>query len=281
MAESVTTDLIAPTPGLAESPVRIGSEIWFTDLLGGVLRVTNDGQDAEMMVERRGVGGLVAHARGGVVASGRSLVHIASDKTCTEIVARPDNSTGYNDLLATPEGDVLAGSLRYRPISGDAPVPGALLRIGGDRIHEVVSGPAWPNGIALAPDGSGTVYLADFATGTILRIAADGRVDVFAKLDGGSADGLAMDTLGRLWVATGPGGSLVALTPRGTIDRRVLMPAQFVSNLALDPSGGPALVTVGGMADGQGGVLSADLDVQGVPGFLATIAVPFRTGEAR
>lgn len=279
MEQRISIELIAPTPGLAESPVRSGTEIWFTDLMVGVLRVTNFGQNAQLMTERRGVGGLVAHAEGGVVASGRSLAHIAGDGAVTELRARPDDSTGFNDLLATSDGQVIAGSLRYRPISGDDPVPGALVRISSDGIQELVTGPAWPNGIALAPDGSGTMYVADFATSAVLRIERGGRSEVFARVDEGSADGLAMDTLGRLWVATGPGGSLVAFNPRGTVDRRVALPAQFVSNVALDPSGGPALVTVGGMADGRGGLLSADLDAEGVPGFAATIPLPAHTEE--
>lgn len=277
MEKPVSIELIAPTPGLAESPVRSGTEIWFTDLMVGVLRVTTFGQEAQVMTERRGVGGLLAHVQGGVVASGRSLVHIDGDGVVTELRARPDDSTGLNDLLATSDGEVIAGSLRYRPIAGDAPVPGALVKISEDGMQELVTGPAWPNGIALAPDGSGTIYVADFAAGTVLRIDRHGRSDLFATIDEGSADGLALDTLGRLWVATGPGGSLVALTPRGAVDRRVALPAEFVSNVALDPSGGPALVTVGGMADGRGGLLSADLGAAGVPGFAVTIPLPSHT----
>ncbi len=84
--------------GLLEGP-RFGEdgEAVYSDVIaGGVWRCSRDGRVREILPKRRGIGGLVAHAEGGWVLSGRSVLHVASD------------------------GELLAGVLRYRPLSGEA-----------------------------------------------------------------------------------------------------------------------------------------------------------------
>lgn len=267
------SDLVASTPGIAEGPCWVGGEVWFTDLTGGIRRVLGDGTVVSLLPDRRGVGGLVPHAAGGVVASGRSLVHVRPDGADTELLAKPPGTTGFNDLHVTAGGDVLAGLLRYRPMAGESPVPGILAKVSGAGIEVLHTGPAWPNGIGTAPDGSGVVYVADFATGDVLRLSPGGQAELLATLDEGHADGLAVDTSGRLWVATGPGATLVALTPRGAVDRRVPLPASFVSSVALGAGTAGALVAVAGLPGGEGGILRVDLGVEGVSVPPATLAL--------
>lgn len=261
---TIDFDLLASTPGIAEGPCWVDGEVWFTDLAGGIRRV-RDGTVVSMLLDRRGVGGLVPHEAGGVVASGRSLVHVGADGAGAELLPRPQGSTGFNDLHVTPDGDLLVGILKYRPMAGESPVPGILARATAEGLEVVHIGPAWPNGIGSAADGSGAIYLADFATGTVLKILPEGRAETLATLDEGHADGLAVDSAGRIWVATGPGATLVALTPRGSVDHRVHLPVGFVSSVALGLGGAGALVAVGGRADGTGGILQMDLGVEGVP----------------
>ncbi len=256
-------DLMASVPGIAEAPCHVGDDVWFTDLWSGIYRVRHDGHVDVMVSDRRGVGGLVAHRHGGVVASGRSLIHVRDDGLVSEICCRPADSTGFNDLYTTTSGAVLAGLLRYRPLMGEAPRPGAVVILDVGDVREIAQGPVWPNGIAASSDG--TTYVADFATGEILSISSTRKLEVVTTLAEGHADGVAMDTTGRLWVATGPAGTLVALTPDGRVDRRVEVPATFVASIALSPIGGPAVIAVGGREDGTGGLLCTDLGVTGQP----------------
>ena len=264
--------VLASTPGIAEAPTWVGDELWFTDLMSGILRLRSDGFVETVVDARRGVGGLVAHAKGGVVASGRSLVHVAADGVLTTLSARPPDTTGFNDLHTTPTGDVLAGVLRYRPMAGEEPVPGALLILREGRLREVHAGPAWPNGIGTSPTGE-AIYLADFATGRVFELADGAPARVLATLDEGHADGLAVDADGRIWVATGPGGTVVALSPDGVVDDRFTVPAGFVASLALPPAGGPVVLAVAGLPDGSGGLLAADLPVVAAPAVAATSAI--------
>lgn len=265
----LSVELLASTPGIAEAPTWVGDELWFTDLMTGILRVRTDGSLETVVNARRGVGGLVPHADGGVVASGRSLVHVATGGDVTTLSERPPDTTGFNDLHVTPQGDVLAGVLRYRPLAGEDPRPGSLLVLRGEELREVHTGPAWPNGIGTSPTGEAT-YLADFATGRVLELADGAPARVLATLDEGHADGLAVDAEGRIWVATGPGGTVVVLSPDGVVDDRFAVPAAFVASLALPPAGGPVVLAVAGLPDGSGGLLAADLPAVACPVVAAT-----------
>ena len=40
-----------------------------------------------------------------------------------------DGATGLNDLTSDGAGGVLVGALRYRPMAGEAPVPGEVWHV--------------------------------------------------------------------------------------------------------------------------------------------------------
>ena len=72
------------------------------------------------------------------------------------------------------------------------------------RLSVVLDGLAFPNGVAVAPDGS-AVYVALTADYAVLRVPLGGdgapRAERFAERLPGFPDGLSFDTRGRLWVS--------------------------------------------------------------------------------
>src|SRR2546423_850541 len=120
--------------GLLEAPrFSAGGELVYSDVLaGGVWACAPDGALRELVAKRRGVGGIVSHARGGWVISGRTVVHVAADGSQRTLLA-DDAAGGYNDLATTARGDLLAGAPRYRPPAGEEPTAGQLVRLPGDR----------------------------------------------------------------------------------------------------------------------------------------------------
>lgn len=146
---------------------------------------------------------------------------------------------GFNDLVTDDEGAILVGALRFRPMAGDAPVPGEVWRIPPRRAGEpvpILDGVVWPNGIGLSPDAA-TLYVSDFSTGAVLTAAADGtgRRELCRVPDGCAPDGLAVDAGGDLWVALGPGGAVARFTPDGDLRERHDVPgADFVSSVCFD-----------------------------------------------
>src|SRR6185295_14532684 len=121
--------------------------VLFSDVLGGgAYRLTAAGDIETVVPKRRGIGGILPHAGGGVVVSGRSVVHVRDGKT--RDLLDPDGVEGFNDMTTDAEGCVLAGGLRFHPFKGEKPRPGEVWRVEGAGVGKVVAeGILWPNGI--------------------------------------------------------------------------------------------------------------------------------------
>src|SRR3982751_1925248 len=75
---TMTEDALADGLELGEAPrVDEQGRVWFTNVLGGGVYRWSAGAGIETMVpKRKGVGGLALHEDGGVVVSGRDIVHV-------------------------------------------------------------------------------------------------------------------------------------------------------------------------------------------------------------
>jgi gluconolactonase len=216
---------------LAEAPcVAGGGSVYFSDALGGgVYRWSADGGVETVIPKRRGVGGMCLHADGGLVVTGRQVLHVREGESRT--LLELDGVTGFNDLAPGPDGSVYVGALRFMPFGGEEPVPGEIWQIGPRGEEELFGGIQWANGIGISPDG-GTIYACDFATGDVIAFEpASGEQHVFARSPSGDADGLAVGAEGGVWVALGSGGGIGRFSPEGSLDEVVDVPANFVSSL--------------------------------------------------
>jgi gluconolactonase len=224
--------------GLLEAPrATADGSVLYSDVLGGgVYRVDAAGarEPETVLPKRRGIGGMVAHGDGGVVVTGRGVLHVDGERQ-RELLTL-DGVAGFNDLTTDSTGAVLAGALRFQPFAGEDPVPTEVWRISAPGIAEAVAeGIDWPNGIALTPDDS-TLYVSDTSNGAILAFGAGGTTgDVFAAVSSGAVDGLALDEEGGVWVALGDGG-IARFEPDGRLDGFAEIPSAFVSSLCF---GGP------------------------------------------
>jgi sugar lactone lactonase YvrE len=220
--------------GLLEGPrLAADGEAVYSDVIaGGVWGCSTAGVVREILPKRRGIGGILAHADGGWVISGRSVIHLQPDGEQRELLSG-EGVCGYNDLGATPNGELLAGVLRYRPLSGEDPRPGQLLRLDQQGAVEVLTEDVvWPNGIGVSPD-AGTIYISDYAQRAVLAVSSrDGHTRTFCRSPRGSADGLAVDCDGGVWVALGEGGGVARFHPNGQLDEVTTLPASFVSSLS-------------------------------------------------
>jgi gluconolactonase len=266
--------------GLAEAPLADDrGGVLFSDVLGGgVNRWSREGGVEVVLPKRRGIGGLVLHADGGIVVSGRDLVHVRGDETRT-LLAAPEGVTGLNDMAADAAGRVYVGALRFKPFAGETPVPGEVWRIDAEgRGLVLFDGIDWPNGIGFSPDG-GTIYTSDFASGQVLAhdLGADGQAigrRVFAQSPAG-ADGLAVDSEGSVWVALGQGGGVARFQMDGSLEQVLDVPASFVSSVCF---GGADLcdlyiTTADNSEDSSraGTLFRARVEVPGLPRPAATV----------
>lgn len=254
------------THTLLEGPrADAAGNVLYSDVLGGgVYRLTSTGEIETVVEKRRGVGGLVPHARGGVVVSGRSVAHVRDGET-RELLS-VEGVEGFNDLSTDADGHVLAGGLRFQPFKGEDAVPGEVWRIDGPGAAEVVAeGVLWPNGIGHAPDDR-VMYVSDYARSCVLAFPGG---DVFAESPRGRADGLAVDAEGGVWIALGEGAGVARFAPDGRLEGIAEVPARFVSSVSF---GGPErrdvyVTTADSLANPKtgGALFKARADVTGLP----------------
>lgn len=221
------------THGLLEAPRPGGGDsILYSDVLGGgVYRVpvAGDQEPETVLPKRRGIGGMVTHHDGGIVVTGRAVLHVDGERQ-RELLSL-DGVAGFNDVTTDAAGRVLAGALRFQPFAGEDPVPTEVWRISAPGVAEIAAeGIDWPNGIALTPDDR-SLYVSDTANG-VVRVFASGNTvgDVFTTVSSGAVDGLALDEEGGVWVALGDGG-IARFEPDGSLDGFVDVPSAFVSSL--------------------------------------------------
>lgn len=265
---------------LVEAPVATDSGgVVFSDVLGGGVYEwsPSSGEVTIVLPKRRGIGGMARHTDGGLILSGRDIVHLAAD-SATRVVYQPgEGVAGINDLTVDPDGRIVVGQLRFRPFAGEEPVPGEFITVGGGLpAVPVIDDILWVNGCQFSPDGS-IFYGCDVHRGLV--IAADRRDDgsyvnrrVVIDSPTGVADGIAVDEYGALWVALGPSGSVGRFTPDGTLDREMSMDATFVASLCFGGTDGRDLFATSIARDGgPGAVFHGRVDVAGAPITLATV----------
>ena len=267
-------ETLASGYGLVEGPTVDGDgNLYFSDVLGGgVYRRGPDGDITTVVPKRRGVGGIVLHADGGVVVSGRDIVHVRD--TENRRLFAVDGVLGWNDICADSAGRVYAGSLRFPVFDPDVePVPGELWRIDGvDRAFVLYEGVVHANGVVLSP-GERTIYHSDTRNNVILvheladdRTARGRRAFHFPP---GAPDGMAVDAQGLVWVASARAGCVARVTPDGEIDRVLDVPAQTVTSVCFVPDGESELYVV--TADNtdeperRGTIFRIDAGVGGAP----------------
>jgi len=265
----VNWEVLAHGYRLAEAPTidRDGS-LLFSDVLGGGVHRwrSSDDEVATVVPKRRGVGGIAVHVDGGIVCSGRDIVHV-DEQGKTRTVLHVDGVAGWNDLCTDEAGNVYAGALRFAVFDPAAEeVPGELWRIASD----VAAAPLFDhvvhaNGVACAPDGR-TVYLSDTRRRSVVVFdrAQGTRRDI--DVSGlGHPDGMAVDEHGAIWLALVSGG-IARLTPDGTVDRRIEPPSNFTTSCCF--AGRDLYVTTGGHSERPelgGCVLRTTVDVAGAP----------------
>ncbi len=275
MSAEFELELLSSGWGLIEGPrVDENDNFYFSDVPnGGVRRRRPDGEIEIVVPKRRGVGGMVLHADGGVVVGGRNIQHVTD--AGSEVLFAPDVA-GFNDMHTDAAGRIYVGSLRRSPFDEEAAdEPGELYRIELDGSGTEVYGDVrLTNGIGFSPDGS-RLYHSDSIPGRIWVSDVDGdevtnRREFVRQRQ--IPDGLAVDVEDGVWVALAEGGRVQRFTPDGEVDIAVEIPDPFVTSVCFGGADMQDLyvVTGGGTPDG-GCIFRTRAPIAGVPTPLARV----------
>jgi len=215
----------------------------FSDMtVGGVYRMPGgDGDPQTLIAHRKAIGGLVAHADGGVVVSGRNVSVKDGDTTTVLLAAAPDELF-FNDITADGRGRVFAGSMPKN--QGAA---GRLYLIDLDGAVTVLTQDVLiANGLAADPDDR-LLYHVDSGRHLVWRFTLEGspagiaasREEFVAVAEYEALpDGLAMAADGSVWVALAGAGLVVGYDPAGKRIAEIPVPDRLVTSVCF---GGPRL----------------------------------------
>lgn len=265
----------------------------YSDVMnGGVYRVDANGRVDVLIPHRRGIGGIVRHARGGLVVSGRNIAYKPLPDGDSVVLLDRDadaGNVGYNDISTDRHGRIYAGSLGQSPVFADGrpPTPGALHLIDLDGSARVVAtGIGLTNGLGFSPDGR-VLYHSDSRARTVWRydVRDDGTLSEktpFVVTARGVPDGLAVAADGSIRVALASGGKgVVTYDATGTECGFVEIPQPMCTSVCFGGDDLRDLYIVSGSTGAAtanaGAMYRVRVDVPGLPVAAARVRIPGST----
>ena len=207
-----------------EGPRWHDGAVWFSDQLGGrVLSLAGTAIETEHVLDRpSGLGFLPDGTVRVAVMEPPQIVDFPSGAAGPRHTDLSGFGSHLNDLVVDRLGRT------YVDVYQDygATANGSLVLIDPDgNLRLAAEQLAFPNGIAVTPDG-GTLIVSETYAGclTAFDIASDGSLGkrrVWADLPGAHPDGLCLDAEGAVWVASFLESEFLRVTEGGTIGRRM------------------------------------------------------------
>jgi gluconolactonase len=224
----------------------------FSDMTrGGVFRLAPGSHEPETVIaHRKAIGGLVAHADGGFVITGRNVSIKNGEQTVALLETREDEFF-FNDLGADGRGRVFVGSM---------PKPGGraagrfyLIDLDGT-VSELTDDLQVANGIAADPTDQ-LLYSVDSGRRLVWRFLLDGGAaeiaatrELFVDTSEYDAlpDGMAMATDGSIWVAMAGAGLVVGWDAHGARVSEIEVPHALATSVAFGGVDGDVLYILTG-----------------------------------
>ncbi|MDZ7729397.1 MAG: SMP-30/gluconolactonase/LRE family protein [Dehalococcoidia bacterium] len=235
------------------------------------------GEIETVVPKRRGVGGMVFHADGGLVVGGRNVQHVRDGEV--RVLFEPGEGGSLNDLHTDHAGRIYTGTIRSDPFSDTGErVPGECWRIDGEgRAVQLYDDVTLSNGIGFSPDGN-TIYHADTGRNQVVAhdVTEHGCTNrrAFVTLERGQPDGLAVDAEGGVWVACYQGGCVAHFDSKGELLGYLEVPATAVTSLCFggDDMRDLYIVTADNEEEWRkGSIFHTRAPVAGLPTPLATV----------
>ncbi|MEV6332078.1 SMP-30/gluconolactonase/LRE family protein [Streptomyces sp. NPDC051909] len=265
--------------GLVEAPRWHDGRLYFSDWSAGEVLAVDLAGTSEVIARVKSLPLCSAWLPDGRLlivssADGRLLVRDADGSLSTYAdLGKP----GWNDIVVDGRGNAYVNRVGYNPMAGEEFRPGSVTLVTADgTVREAASGFAFPNGMAVTPDGS-TLIVADSHRSELVAFAigADGSLSgrrVWAALHDAAPDGICADAKGTVWYADVPNRRCVRVAEGGSILQTVALDRGAFACVLGGPERTTLFVTAAewrGMgvdelvAPGSGQVLAVEVEVPG------------------
>jgi sugar lactone lactonase YvrE len=209
-------DVFATGLSLGESPRWHDGRLWVCDWLAGHVLSFGPGGDSRVELTVTGMPFSVDWLPDGrAVLTGPQGVTTADGE---HYGAAPEL---WNEIVVHPRGDVYINTIGFDLGAGEDPKPGSVHLVRPDGSSQQVAGDlAFPNGMAITPDGRTLIVAESYAPClTAFEIGEDGALSgrrVWAPLDD-APDGICLDQDGAAWVASVPGRNCLRVAEGGEV----------------------------------------------------------------
>jgi sugar lactone lactonase YvrE len=233
VAKVVAEGLVFP-----EGPRWHAGELWFSDMLGGVvMRLDADSRLHRVLEVPEQPSGL------GWLPDGRMLVVSMRDRRLLRVDGGVPSVAAdlsrlaamhCNDMVVDAHGRAYVGNFGFDLPAGAPAMPTGLVLVTPDgKARVVADGLLFPNGCVITPGGDTLIVGETFgARLTAYSIASDASLyarRLWAALPGRSPDGICLDAEGAVWVASPPTREVVRVCAGGIITHRVATTKQAIA----------------------------------------------------
>jgi sugar lactone lactonase YvrE len=215
--------------GLGESPRWHEGRLWFSDWVAGQVIALEPEGGHEVMAEVDAFPFSIDWLPDGamLVTAGRELLRLEPDGS---LVRHADlgelTEFGWNEIVVDGRGNAYVNGPGFEMMGGGEFAPGIVAVLRPDGSAQIVAERiAFPNGMAITPDGS-TLIVAD-SYGRELTgfdLAGDGTLAnrrTWADLGDGVPDGICIDAAGAAWYADVPNRCCIRVAEGGEVLDRV------------------------------------------------------------
>jgi sugar lactone lactonase YvrE len=196
--------------GLGESPRWHEGRLWFSDWVAQEIVALDMEGGSEVVTRVRSLPFSFDWLPDGtmLITSGQRLLRLEPDRsTAPHVDLSATSAHGWNEIVVDSRGNAYVNNIEFDLMAGEEFSPGVVALVTPDGGAQVVAdGIAFPNGMAITPDGS-TLIVAESYAGrlTAFDIMADGDLAnrrIWAELDG-PPDGICVDAEGAVWSGAG------------------------------------------------------------------------------
>lgn len=211
--------------GLGESPRWHEGRLWFSDWVAHEVIALSQRGEREVMAHVDAFPFSIDWLPDGsmLITAGRELLRMDADGT---LVVHADLSEltefGLNEIVVDGHGHAYVNGAGFDLMGGGAPAPGLIALVRPDGSSEQVdAGIAFPNGMAVTPDGAMLIAADSYGKELMaFEIGDDGGLSnrrVWADLGDGVPDGICVDEEGAVWYADVPNRRCVRVAEGGEV----------------------------------------------------------------